>query len=111
MSALLDQHCTPLRGDNNRLGPEAIERLLTQIPEWSLSVGGSFISRGFRFADYALTIVFVNAVAAMADEQDHHPELQVSYGRCEVRYNTHDVGGLSVNDFICAAKADALAAA
>ena len=53
---------------------------------------------------------FVNALAHMANREDHHPDLGVHYDRCVVRYSTHDVGGLSENDFICAAKADALAA-
>jgi 4a-hydroxytetrahydrobiopterin dehydratase len=70
--------------------------------------------RSFGFADYYKTLAFVNALAYIAHEQDHHPELTVTYNRCAVRYDTHSVnngkGGLSVNDFICAAKVDALVA-
>mgnify|MGYP000060618870 CR=1 FL=1 len=66
------------------------------------------ITKTFRFDDYHETMAFVNAVAFIAHTQDHHPDLSVHYDRCEVRYSTHDVGGLSENDFICAAKAGAL---
>ena len=64
------------------------------------------ISRTFRFDDYHRTLAFVNAVAWIAHREDHHPDLEVGYDRCRVRYATHDVGGLSENDFILAAKFD-----
>lgn len=70
-------------------------------------VDGSLV-REFRFNDYYETLAFVNAVAFVVHAQDHHPDLAVSYNRCEVRFNTHSVGGVSENDFICAAKIDAL---
>ena len=66
------------------------------------------ITRSFRFADYRATIAFVNALAWVVHAEDHHPELVVGYDRCEVRFVTHSVGGVTGNDFICAAKADAL---
>jgi len=88
-----------------------INQLLSQLPGWSVATGSESISSAFKFPDYLRTIAFVNAVAEMAEAQNHHPDLEVSYGRCVVRYNTHDVGGLSINDFICAAKASALAQA
>jgi len=64
--------------------------------------------REFRFKDYYRTMSFVNALAHMANAEDHHPDLSVHYDRCVVRYSTHDAGGLSENDFICAARASAL---
>lgn len=109
MTALAEQNCTPLRGEQHRIDAALAQAKLAELPGWSLEGEAAAISRSFRFPDYAATIAFVNAVAAMAEAQDHHPDLEVGYGRCLVRYNTHDVGGLSQNDFICAAKADALA--
>jgi 4a-hydroxytetrahydrobiopterin dehydratase len=69
---------------------------------------GNAIERSFQFGNYHQTMAFVNAVAGVAHAEDHHPELQVSYSRCTVRFNTHSVGGISINDFICAAKLDAM---
>ncbi len=89
------------------MSSNAIERQRTVVPGWRHE--GAFLKRGFRFAGYSATIAFVNAVAALADAEDHHPELHVTYDRCEVAFNTHSVGGISENDFICAAKVDALA--
>jgi 4a-hydroxytetrahydrobiopterin dehydratase len=69
---------------------------------------GNQLRREFQFPDYHRTMAFVNAVAWVAHSQDHHPDLEVSYSRCVVRFNTHTVGGLSENDFICAARINAL---
>ncbi len=82
--------------------------LLSQLSDWTLAADGLAISRQFRFHDFHQTMAFVNAVAWIAHQQDHHPDLEVGYNRCTVRYSTHAVGGLSLNDFICAAKVDAL---
>ena len=85
---------------------------LSHIDGWKLEGDGADISiaKTFRFANYFETIAFVNATAFVAHTQDHHPDLQVSYNRCTVRFNTHDVGGLSVTDFDCAAQLNALLA-
>lgn len=101
--------CTPRRGIEHRLAPDRADALLGQLQGWSIVEDGQAITRTFRFPDYYRTMAFVNALAWIAHEQDHHPDLGVHYDRCVVRYSTHDVGGLSDNDFICAAKADALA--
>ena len=79
---------------------------LAVLPDWKRTDGA--IARTFRFADYYETIAFVNALAYVAHAEDHHPDLAVAYNRCEVRFSTHSVGGLSENDFICAAKVDAV---
>jgi len=83
---------------------------LAHVEGWQLDGDGALvaITKTFRFANYFETIAFVNAAAFVAHTQDHHPELQVSYNRCVVRFNTHDVGGLSVSDFDCAALLNAL---
>lgn len=79
---------------------------LALVEGWSLVDGA--IEKVYTFPDYHRTIGFVNALAWIANAEDHHPDLAVSYSRCVVRFNTHSVKGISVNDFICAAKADAL---
>ncbi|MBF5003681.1 4a-hydroxytetrahydrobiopterin dehydratase [Diaphorobacter caeni] len=90
--------------------------LVTQLVDlqgWSLNGDGAdvAIEKTFRFNNYFETIAFVNAVALIAHQQDHHPDLSVHYNRCTVRFNTHDVGGVSTTDLDCAARVDALLAA
>jgi 4a-hydroxytetrahydrobiopterin dehydratase len=84
------------------------EHLLTRVPHWDLDGTAVAIERTFRFRNYYETIAFVNAQAWIANREDHHPDLQVGYNRCTVRFSTHSVGGLSENDFICAAKINAM---
>jgi len=89
------------------LDPWAIDALLNDVPGW-MAIDG-IISREFRLPDYRATIAFVNAVAQVAETQDHHPELTVGYSTCRVTWSTHSAGGaLTENDFICAAKVNAL---
>ncbi len=107
MSALAQQHCQPMEGQP-ALAPDEIDRLLAAVPGWALVDGA--IEKRYGFADFHRTIAFVNALAWIANAEDHHPDLQVSYGHCTVRFNTHSVNGISINDFICAAKVDALLA-
>lgn len=80
---------------------------LAALPGWSFR--DRCLVREYHFDDYYETIAFVNALAWMVHREDHHPALAINYSRCEVRLNTHSVGGVSLNDFICAAKADAIA--
>jgi 4a-hydroxytetrahydrobiopterin dehydratase len=104
LDKLVDQHC--IEGAA-ALDAAAIDQLLPQVPDWSVVDGR--LRRDFAFRNYHQTIDFVNALAAMIHQQDHHPELTVTYQHCIVNYNTHSAGGaLSQNDFICAAKADAV---
>jgi 4a-hydroxytetrahydrobiopterin dehydratase len=86
--------------------PEQIQAQLPALPEWCLENGA--LTRLYRFGDYYETMAFVNALAYIAHRENHHPDLLVGYNRCEVRFNTHSVHGISLNDFICAAKANAL---
>ena len=94
------------------LSPTEVVTRLGALPGWSLTGDGAevAIERAFTFADYHQTIAFVNAVAFIAHTQDHHPDLSVHYNRCVVRWNTHDVQGLSATDFDCAAQVDGLLA-
>jgi 4a-hydroxytetrahydrobiopterin dehydratase len=73
---------------------------------WRLIDGA--LEKSFSFKDFHQTMGFVNALAFIANTENHHPDLQVSYGRCTVRFNTHDVNGISASDFFCASKVDAL---
>jgi len=89
------------------LAPLEIDAMLNDVPGW-LAVDG-ILSREFRLPDYRATIAFVNAVAQVAETQDHHPEMTVGYATCRVTWSTHSAGGaLTENDFICAAKVNAL---
>jgi len=106
---LAKQRCKALSGVEHRLSAEVIASGLLTLPDWH--VLANELVREFKFDDYYRSIAFVNAVAYVAHAQDHHPELSVHYNRVQVRFSTHDVGGLSLNDFICAAKIDQLFAA
>jgi 4a-hydroxytetrahydrobiopterin dehydratase len=94
------------------LTPTEIVARLSQLQGWTLAGDGAAtqIEKTFRFANYHETIGFVNAVAFIANRMDHHPDLSVHYNRCVVRYNTHDVQGISALDFEAAARIDALLA-
>jgi 4a-hydroxytetrahydrobiopterin dehydratase len=108
MTRLAGKSCTPQHGP--ALDRGAAERLLAEIHGWTLASDGKEIRRAFAFENYYHTIAFVNAVAWIANREDHHPDLTVGYGNVTVALSTHSVGGLSENDFICAAKIDALGA-
>ena len=83
-----------------------VAKRLKSLKGWELA--GSEIRKTYAFKNYYETMAFVNAVAWIAHAADHHPDLEVGYNKCRVRYSTHSVGGLSENDFICAAKVEAL---
>jgi 4a-hydroxytetrahydrobiopterin dehydratase len=107
MGSLLEQSCAPREG-GAAMTPAEATVLLAETPGWELNDAASEISRVFRFKNYHETIAFVNALAWIAHREDHHPDLEVGYNRCRVRFSTHSVKGLSENDFICAAKINAL---
>lgn len=103
MNPLATQQCSP---NPAALDAARVAVELTQLPGWTLAHGR--IEKTYRFANYYETLAFVNALAYVAHRQDHHPDLLVSYNHCTVRYHTHTVAGLSLNDFICAAHIEAL---
>jgi 4a-hydroxytetrahydrobiopterin dehydratase len=88
---------------------EVVSRLV-DIPGWSLDGDGAqvAIQKTYTFANYLETMSFVNAVAFIAERHDHHPDMSVHYSRCVVRFNTHDVHGISITDIECAQAVDAL---
>ena len=109
MNRLRDRHCAACAPGTPPLAPARAAELRAELaPEWQVDADGLALTRDFRFADFHSTMAFVNAVAWIAHVEDHHPDLEVGYGHCRVTFSTHSVGGLSENDFICAAKVDAL---
>jgi 4a-hydroxytetrahydrobiopterin dehydratase len=103
------RHCQPVADGTLPLGAARVQALLEALhADWASDASGGMISRTFRFGNYYQTMAFVNALAWIAHAEDHHPDIEVGYNRCVVHYSTHSVGGLSDNDFICAAKIDAL---
>ena len=109
LSELASRHCTPLRGAEHLLPADTAHGYLNALPGWHLVENGMAVNKTFKFENYYQTMAFVNALAFVAHREDHHPDLGVHYNRCVVTYSTHDVGGVSLNDFICAAKAELLA--
>ncbi len=103
---LAQGQCVPLSGAGHRLDAARLDALLALLPGWARD--GEAIARSFDFAGYEETLAFVNAVARIAQEQDHHPDIAFGYSRCRIAYSTHSVGGISLNDLICAAKIEAL---
>ncbi len=104
---LADQECKPLQRGTPPLPPEAAEALAKETPQWTLKHDA--IEREFRFGDSREAMGFVNRVAEVAEEQDHHPDIHISYAVVRLDLTTHAIGGLSQNDFIMAAKVDRLA--
>ena len=94
------------------LSAEQLREQLATLDDWQLLSDGasatSAISKTYRFANFYETMAFVNALALIAHQQDHHPDLEVGYNRCQVSLNTHDVGGISETDIDCARRIDAL---
>lgn len=106
MSPLVNQQCQPCSDGTEALSPDQAEQLLPQLDGWQCQ--DQLLSKTYRFKNYYQTIAFVNAVAWLSHCENHHPELNVSYQECQVEYATHIIHGLSENDFICAAKVEAL---
>lgn len=107
---LATQHCQPRKGKEHAVPPAQVQQMLATLPGWQASADGKSIAKDFRFEDFHRTLGFINAVGFMANREDHHPDLEAGYGHCRVLWSTHDVGGLSLNDFICAARVEALLA-
>lgn len=98
----LDARATP----DSLLDAQALADQLIHLPQWTARNGA--LHRRFSFADFHQTMAFVNAVAWIAHRADHHPDMEVGYNRCELRWNTHSAGGLTLKDVICAAQVDQL---
>lgn len=108
ITPLHEQQClTPEQG-LHRLPEDEITALLLRVHDWQYDSATQTLNKTYQFKNYYQTMAFVNALAWIAHSEDHHPDLEVSYNRCAVHFTTHAVDGISINDFICAAKIDAL---
>jgi 4a-hydroxytetrahydrobiopterin dehydratase len=109
MTTLRDRKCAACAPGTPVLSAAHAAELLAALgPGWRIADDGLSLRRSFGFADFYETMAFVNALAWIANVEDHHPDLEVGYNYCRVTFATHSIGGLSENDFICAAKVDAL---
>ena len=109
MTDLADKRCQPCEGGVAPLSAAKARLLAKKLDKnWRIAPDSKSVSRAFKFRDFYRTMSFVNAVAHVANGEDHHPDLQVGYDNCRITYSTHAIGGLSLNDFICAAKIDRL---
>jgi len=108
MTPLADRTCHEIPKGTPPMDARQLEKHLAELPGWEKADGGKSIARQYKFKNFYETMSFVNAVADIANKQDHHPDLSVSYNTCRVQYNTHTVGGVSENDVICAAKIERL---
>jgi len=105
--SLSEQHCVPCSGGVPPLSGEALERLKQQLPAWQV-VNGHHLFRTFSFPDFRTALEFVNRAGAIAEEEGHHPDLFLSWGKVEVKIWTHKIDGLSESDFVLAAKIENL---
>jgi len=90
------------------LQADVAKALVEQVPGWSIAPDGKTLTRRFAFKGFYKTMAFVNAMAWIANRENHHPDFKAGYNYCVVDFTTHEIGGLSENDFICAAQINAL---
>ncbi|KAA9132034.1 4a-hydroxytetrahydrobiopterin dehydratase [Marinihelvus fidelis] len=107
--SLSERQCRPCEGGTERLPVERARKLLRQLEDWRMDADGLEIKRTFRIEGFSRVLDFINRLAWLSHRQGHHPDFRVFPGGCVVRYSTHAIGGLSENDFICAARLDRLA--
>ena len=105
---LTDKKCVPCEGGVPKMIRAEAEAMLQQIPGWELAKDANSISRRFEFKGFYKCVAFINAMAWVANSENHHPDFTAGYNYCEVTFTTHAIDGLSENDFICAAKLNAL---
>ena len=106
---LADKKCVPCRGGIPPLKGKELETLHQSVPHWTIT-NEHHIHREFRFPDFARALEFVNRVGALAEEQGHHPDILLAWGKAEVTMWTHKIDGLTESDFVMAAKIDRLSA-
>ena len=110
MSNLTQIKCIPCEGGVPPLNTVEIDELKLQTKDWTVSTDNKSIRKEFKFKGFYKTMAFVNAIAWIANQEGHHPDMEVGFNYCNVTFTTHAIDGLSKNDFICAAKIDALEA-
>jgi 4a-hydroxytetrahydrobiopterin dehydratase len=107
MNQLTQKRCIPCEGGTPPLTETEIKKYLNQVVDWEV-VNDKRLIKKLSFTNFHETMAFVNAVAWVAHQENHHPDMKVGYNYCHLEYSTHSIDGLSENDFICAAKVDAL---
>lgn len=110
MTELHTIRCVACEGGVPPLTPDEIKKYSAEVKGWMVSADGKLISQRFKFKNFYETMAFVNAIAWISNIENHHPDMEVGYNYCLVKYMTHAISGLSKNDFICAAKVDSLEA-
>lgn len=105
MTKLAKKHCQPCRGEVPPLSEEQIRPLARELPDWQV-VDNHHLRRSYSFPDFQSALDFTNRVGVVAEREDHHPDILLSWGKVELTIWTHKVNGLTENDFILAAKAD-----
>ncbi|MFZ5895793.1 MAG: 4a-hydroxytetrahydrobiopterin dehydratase [Myxococcota bacterium] len=110
MNRLVERRCAACNSETPRIAEQELSRYLAEVEGFEVDPAHTRVEKIFEFKDFPETMLFVNAVAAVAHREDHHPDLEVGYKTCKVRFTTHAVGGLTENDFISAAKVNALLA-
>ena len=108
MSELHTIRCVGCEGGIPELSGDEAKKMLAELKGWQLTADGKFIHQRYAFKNFYETMAFVNAVAWIANQENHHPDMEVGYNYCLVKFQTHAVNGLTQNDFICAAKIDHL---
>lgn len=103
---LSDQKCIPCEVGGEPLKPGEVAHYAKDVPNWNVSADNKKISRNFKFKNFVQSLAFVNAVGKLAESEGHHPDISISYNKVTLELITHEMGGLSVNDFIIAAKID-----
>lgn len=106
MSDLVEKKCVPCEGGVKPLAVNEVKELLKELDNWNFDEKNHKICKKFTFKNFYHTMNFVNAIAYLANKENHHPDMEISYNFCIVNFMTHAIGGLSQNDFICAAKID-----
>ena len=109
MSSLTERHCTQPKPGTSAFEPSQAKELQAQLhKDWQIDKQKQLLKRDFLCKNFHETMAFVNAMAWIAHQENHHPDFEVGYKHCLIQYTTHAIGGLSENDFICAAKIDQL---
>lgn len=106
--SLVEKRCVPCEGGTLPLTIQEAEALMKELTGWTLSSDAKKISKAFKFKDFAEALAFTNKVGALAEGEGHHPDIGLHWGKVVITLSTHAVGGLSVNDFILAAKIDTI---
>lgn len=107
-SSLANESCTPCDGNTPPLSADQVQSLLRDLPGWTLTDTGRAIARRITVKGFLRAVELANLAAWVGNSQGHHPDITFGYGYCQIVYATHAIGGLSRNDFICAARTDSL---